>query len=80
MPRGYLANHVSQVEFNDVFGISWLQHTETFDNANVGNVAETLKVPTDMLGSWKAVIEVGSERDGVNVNECTMAPFLLEDV
>ncbi|KAL9707144.1 hypothetical protein quinque_010662 [Culex quinquefasciatus] len=55
-------------------------HTETFDNANVGNVAETLKVPTDMLGSWKAVIEVGSERDGVNVNECTMAPFLLEDV
>lgn len=58
----------------------FLQHTETFDKANIGNLAKSLKISPQLLGPWKIFIEIGTKRDGVSVTECTMADLMLEDV
>lgn len=58
----------------------FLQHTETFDKANIGNLAKSLKISPQLLGPWKIFIEIGTKRGGVSVTECTMADLMLEDV
>lgn len=58
----------------------FLQHSETFDKANIGNLAKSLKISPQLLGPWKIFIEIGTKRGGVSVTECTMADLMLEDV
>ncbi|EDS34286.1 conserved hypothetical protein [Culex quinquefasciatus] len=55
-------------------------HSETFDKANIGNLAKSLKISPQLLGPWKIFIEIGTKRGGVSVTECTMADLMLEDV
>ncbi|XP_065078916.1 uncharacterized protein LOC135701899 [Ochlerotatus camptorhynchus] len=54
-------------------------HEETFDKANIGNMATNMKLPSQMMGEWRLILEIGTMREAKIEKECLKANFVLED-
>lgn len=54
------------------------QHTEHFDDVNVGELG--IALTPNFLGEWKLFVEVSTSRDGQQHSECTMVRFRVLEV